>query len=382
MKVLERQPLDLESLESRTIGDYIAIYPAKASVVKDFLDSATVFKEIKTKDGRVEVTLLLPVDGPAGYKSMLAKLTGKGGELTKSGPDFGTPKIDDSVREILKSNLAARGPNEAERPYRLIIIPFENASELDKIDLGGLLEEQVVSRFKKELRFVFLTGEEANKALADNSLTQEVIHEADANTKVRVNGADGLLDGVITQFTQEVKKHGIGGAGFFEMTYTAKVELRVLDSRTGRWIYFDTIPAEATDRVFSVETTDEKIPALKASDFSDPANLASKTLNEMTKKIENVIRMSFPLMGYVLKVSGDRVYINLTKSAGLKEGDYLNVFRIGEELIDPLSGEAIDRIRDRIGTVRTIDVKDTYTQCVTSETPVEDIAPGDVVMIK
>ncbi len=381
-KVLERQPLDLESLESRTIGDYLSMYPGKEDIIRGFLDSASVYRDVKTKDGRVEVTLLLPVDGPSGYKVMLAKLTGRGGEVTKNGPEFETPRLDDGVKEILKSSVAAESTDKVGKQYKLLVVPFENNSGLGKIDLGGIIEERVISVFSKDPRFTLIYGDDAVEILEDNSLSEEVIHQADVNTKVKIKGADGLLDGVITKFDVLIERHGIGGAGFNEKTYSVEIELRILDSSTGRWIYFDTIPIETNERVFSVDDANGKIPEIKEADFDDTSNLAYKTINEIAKKIESTIRSSFPLMGYVLKVSGDKVYINLTKADSLKDGDYLTVLRIGEELIDPVSGEAIDRIKDRIGTIRAVDVKDTYTQCMTSETPIEEISPGDVVMVK
>ena len=102
----------------------------------------------------------------------------------------------------------------------------------------------------------------------------------------------------------------------------------------------------------------------------------------MVDRIEEVIRRSFPLEGYILKVVGSRVYVNLTRSDGLREGQILNVYRIGDMLVDPVTGETVDRIRDRIGTIRVSDVKDTYTQCITTDIPIEPIKAGDVVMLR
>ncbi|MEW6201454.1 MAG: hypothetical protein AB1546_05735, partial [bacterium] len=94
--------------------------------------------------------------------------------------------------------------------------------------------------------------------------------------------------------------------------------------------------------------------------------------------VEKDIRTYFPLEGYVLKVLGDRVYINLTRSDGLKKDDALAVFRIGEILTDPLTGREIDRIKDRIGTIRAVDVKDTYSQAIVEEV-LQPIREGDIV---
>jgi len=382
IKVLERQPVDLESLESRTIGDYIASNPTKKSVVNSFLDTATVFRESKTKDGLVEVTLLLQIEGPNGYKSMLARLTGKGGEFEKVGPAFSSDSMDAGVKEALKENLATRGLDESTRPFKIIMLPFVNFSETDKVDLGSIFNARLLDRFKKDRRLEFLSENEADSVLSDNSLTDELIEKADANTKVRLNGVDGLIDGVFTKFRLDMKKHGVGAASFYEMSYDAEIELHILNSKTGRWIYFDAISASASDRVFTGASDKDPMPAIRLEDFSNIQSPVYKLMASLVEKAEEIIRNSFPLEGYVLKVAGERVYINLTKADGLKEGDFLTVYRIGDELVDPVTGDVIDRIRDRIGTIRVEDVKDTYTQCSTSETPVEPVNPGDVVTKK
>ncbi len=381
MKVLERQPVDLESLESKTIGDYLADYPAKKTIVNSFLDSAKVIRENKTKDGKVEVTLLLEIDGPGGYKTMLARLTGKAADMEKTAP-VATIQLDESVRKELRDDMAARDPGDAARAYNIILMPFVNSTEFGKVDIGTVLKERLIKKFKRERRFSFLSEIKSASVLSDNNFNDFLLRKADANTKVKLKGVDGLIDGVITQYAAIPQKHGIGGTGFLEMTFEIVAEVHILDAKSGRWIYYDTLSASVTDRMFSMKTEQEANKAVSADDLTNEQGLASKALNALSDKIESVVRNSFPLQGYVLKVIGDRVYINLTGTDGLKEGDYLNVYRIGDELVDPVSGEVIDRIRDRIGVLRVADAKETYTQCLTSETPLQQINPGDVVIMK
>ena len=110
--------------------------------------------------------------------------------------------------------------------------------------------------------------------------------------------------------------------------------------------------------------------------------LAGRAVKQMIKEVDTRIRSSFPLEGYVLKTISDWVYINLTRVDGIREGDVLSVYRIGDVLVDPITGNAVDRIRDRIGTLEVVDVKETYSQARTKDLFGVKIQPGDIVMLK
>ena len=207
----------------------LSTHPSKKFILDSFLDSAAIANETYDKSGTVEVTLMLPVDGPGGYKAMLSRLTGKGDSAIESRATS-VEEIDDKVLEELRASLAARSPDEMRRPYGIALIPFDNQTGFKQLDLAGIMMDLMEERFRRDRRFVFLSTEETNKILLDNNLDVDFIRATDVTKKMKIDGVDGLVDGVILRYEPHARKHGIGGTGYLEMTFYVEVDLRVLDA--------------------------------------------------------------------------------------------------------------------------------------------------------
>ncbi|HOX28508.1 MAG TPA: hypothetical protein PLQ76_05055, partial [bacterium] len=346
LKVLERQPIDLESIKSRTIGDYLADLPSAKAIVDSFIESAVVFRESRDSNGVVQVTLTLPVEGEKGYKGMLARLTGKtlpGAE--KQGPVFMNDVIDDEIKQELKNRVASANEGEAGRTKRLILFNFSNNTDFVKLNLGDIFSQKIEEKFKRDHRIEFVTGREAERLIAESGIDINDIVQSDANRKFKIKGVDGLIDGAVLKYGATAKQHGVGGTGYIELSFDVAVELKVLDARAGRWVYFDVVPASLNDRMLPITQGDNPDQVIMPEELNSQQGLAARTFNAAVTAAENIIKNTFPTEGYVLKVIGNRVYINFSQSDGLKEGDVLTVYRLGEILVDPVSGEQIDRIK-------------------------------------
>ncbi|HOO55966.1 MAG TPA: hypothetical protein PLN69_04030 [bacterium] len=381
-KVIERQPMDLQSLETKTIGDYLETYPGRRIVIQSFLDSAIAFKE-KIEGENIEITLILPIEGPDGYKAMVNRLTGDTlSEIRKSGPGNIGVMDEEDLREELKKSIGPRDPDDVVRTYKIAIIEFSNSSEFQDLNLGAIASERLEDRFGRDSRFEIISGLSAINLIESSGIQFEDIEKADVNTRVKIDGIDGLIIGEITKYQYKTEKHGIGGTGYLEMDFMVEADLKILDAETGRWLYFNMIPVEVNDRTFTLKSADDAERLISMKNLDNPEGLAYKAFDELIAKMEEMIRVSFPIEGYVLKAVGNKIYISFTRADGIEEGSVLTVYRLGDVLVDPITGENIDRIRDRIGTIKVVEAKDTYSHCITTEIPVEPIKSGDIVVIK
>jgi len=382
-KAIERLPVDFDNPDSKTLGDYLASNPSKERHIDTFLDSATVFRETERADGSVDATIILAVEGKNGFKAATARMTGKGmvefdmTELKKTGA-----LLDDDLREELRKSVAAAGPDQIARPYRIAMPAFVNESGYSQTDIAAALSEAVRDRFQKDRRFEIINEYEQDEIMMDNKIDISDILAADPARKLKLNGIDGVVAAVVTGYEARTRRHGSGASGFAEVDVILSVDLRVLNADTGRWLLYKDFDYIRTDKALSITTQESADAFIGLAAPNDPKTLSSKTLKVAIDGIEGVIRDYFPIEGYVLKVADNRVYINLTRADGLEEGRSLAVYRIGDLLYDPVTGEVIDRIRDRIGSLRAVEVKDTYTHCSTSETPAQPIKPGDVVVMR
>ncbi|MFC1474642.1 CsgG/HfaB family protein [bacterium] len=376
-KILERQPVDPKSMEQRTVGEYLREHPNRQQVLDSFIDSAKVFKEVIDEDGVLHVTILLPVEGPDGYKIMLARLMGRVVPARTPGAAQDAAGID----EDLRAQLAGREAGDVGRPYEIALIDFDNNSKYHMLNLGSIFTDRLIDKFSRDRRFIFIGNADIRDILDDYDLSVQELWDSEVNDVLRIEELDGVIIGSVTRYQPGVEKHGIGGTGYLETSMTVEVDLRVLNTRTGRWTYFDTVSATVSERTFTLKSADDADRFIKLDNLDDEEGLAARAFDSAVTKVEGVVHTVFPLEGYVLKVIGERVYVSLTRSDGLLNGDTLNVYKIGDMLTDPVTGEEIDRIRDRIGSLRVTEANETYSQAVSAEVPIEPINPGDVVTV-
>ena len=76
----------------------------------------------------------------------------------------------------------------------------------------------------------------------------------------------------------------------------------------------------------------------------------------------------FPhLQGEVVDVQGEQLYLSLGARDQVLEGMRLNVFREGEALTSPTTGEVLGRLEENLGTVTVIQVAETYAVAVLTD---------------
>ncbi|HUU52018.1 MAG TPA: FlgT C-terminal domain-containing protein [Candidatus Heimdallarchaeota archaeon] len=65
--------------------------------------------------------------------------------------------------------------------------------------------------------------------------------------------------------------------------------------------------------------------------------------------------------GRVIKVEGNKVWVNIGANAGIKIGDEFEVIRKGEKLIDPDTGLALGSTEESVGKIVVVEVEEKYS---------------------
>ena len=87
----------------------------------------------------------------------------------------------------------------------------------------------------------------------------------------------------------------------------------------------------------------------------------SYDLDAAASDVAGQLAQRFPhLQGEVVDVQGEQFYLSLGARDQLLEGMRLNVFREGEELTSPSTGEVLGRLEEDLGTVTVTQVAETY----------------------
>jgi hypothetical protein len=213
---------------------------------------------------------------------------------------------------------------------------------------------------------------------------------------------DAILIGSITEFGNETKKTGLGGAGgnwggfglgglsHSNSKANVGIDARLVNVDTGEilavaegkgqssrsstsmlggggsWHGFGGGNADFGSSDFQNtiigEATKAAVDQLTAGLVADSGKVAVRTIT---------------VEGLVAAVDGGQIILNVGARAGVKVGDELQVLRVGREIKDPATGAVIRRLTTAIGTVRATDVDDSSAVC----TPVAgtDFKVGDMV---
>lgn len=151
-------------------------------------------------------------------------------------------------------------------------------------------------------------------------------------------GADYFVMGKIEQFKAGVESKKIPYTDEVKKQYEGKitVNVRIVDSRGGKVVTANKFVVEHEDRNRKNEVTPD--------DFLDA--LKEKSVKSI---VNGIVEGVFPLK--IIKITGDKVYINRGAGVSFKVGDSLAVMAQGEGLVDPDTGESLGSAEEEVGRV-------------------------------
>ena len=200
---------------------------------------------------------------------------------------------------------------------------------------------------------------------------EKVVREQKITGQADLIGADTLILGSVTEFGRAT----VGTSGFLSGTKKqiakAKVEIRLVDPRTGHVYFSASGSGEASTETGEVAGFGDQ--AAYDATLNDRAIGAavSDVMNSLVSKLEER-----PWRTDILKVQAPQVFISGGLKQGLKQGDVLAVMREGEAVKSGQSGFTINLPSTEVGTLRVVGF---FGDNETNEGSVAEIVTGTVV---
>ncbi|MHB1049811.1 MAG: CsgG/HfaB family protein [Bacteroidota bacterium] len=217
------------------------------------------------------------------------------------------------------------------------VLPFEAFGE------AGQYKEAVTNEMINELvnlrRFKVIERSAIDQIVAEQKMQASGFVDDKTAVKLgRIAGADALVIGTVTRNGESLK-----------------VSARLVDVETAETI----IAQDAATADLALESIDRTI-----------TNVATMLYNEL------------PIIeGDIIKVDADELFIDIGSISGLRKGTKCVVFREGESIKHPISGEILGKKVTRLGEIIVIQVQDKFAAVKPIETE-QDIKVGDKVIIK
>jgi TolB-like protein len=107
---------------------------------------------------------------------------------------------------------------------------------------------------------------------------------------------------------------------------------------------------------------------------------SAEKLRDLVSRITDKIALAFPMEGYIVQRTGQKVTLDLGKQIGVRPGMKFVAFKEGKVIKHPKTGEVLDVETIEIGLIEVKDVKEkTATGVIVQETTPNAVAYGNMV---
>lgn len=276
---------------------------------------------------------------------------------------------------VLALGLLVPAQALAQAPVRIAIWDFENNSQRSywfAQRLAQALRNHIDTAFSEDpelsRRFAIIERDKLALVLKEQGLAASGALDPTTASRVgRLLGVRYILTGAIDAFTinnNRARTNRLGGIGGNLVQADAVVSMRVIDTETAQRMV--SVSAEAGVSKGGAAFRGTSIS--RDAEWGLASEAAEKAAEALIRKFVagNYASRFVPdpatarLEGKVIRVEGDRAWINLGTSAGLKVGDRFTVFDPGEDLIDPDTGARLGSTESQTGTAEVVDAQDKF----------------------
>ena len=226
--------------------------------------------------------------------------------------------------------------------------------------LGKQASDMLSSRLVASQKFLVFERPDINKVKVE----QSIAHESG------LIGVDALVIGSVTEFGRSTT----GKSGFLSgtkvQTAHAKVEIRLVDVRTGYIFFTASGTGDASTESGEVAGFGSK------ADYD--ATLNDRAIGAAISDVQNALIAKLeerPWRTDILKVDGHQLYISGGARQGIQVGDTLIVLKAGEKVKSGQSGFDITLPARTVGQIRVVS---RFGDNETDEGAVADIVSGDI----
>jgi len=213
---------------------------------------------------------------------------------------------------------------------KIAVLDFQlQGEQFDNKDMGTIVAEWFITAMVREGRFDVVERRLLEKVLSEQQLAMSGVVDASSATEI------GKLLGVKVIITGSVMK----------LRDVTEINARIIDVESASIIAAENIKSSA-----------------------------ASGLQDMVVEMSRKIMKNFPLEGYVVNRSGDSVTIDLGLRTGVKKGMRFIVFKEGQVIKHPKTGEVLDVERIQTGTVSIVDI----SQKISTAKVEEESEPGSI----
>lgn len=262
---------------------------------------------------------------------------------------------------------------EAQGKIRVAIWDFENHADQSwwfSNDLGPAARNNIDTAFSESemlsSRFSVIEREKLDLVLQEQGLSTTGALDQQTAAKVgQILGIKYIITGGIDKFAINTTKGGFGGIGGSYTKAETKINLRLVDTTTAERII--AVSAEGDVKKGGGFAMGASLS--REDEWGIASEALEKASEEVVKAFENHKGLNKlvaggamgGMEGKIIKVEGDRAWLNMGEMSGIQVGDQFSVFSMGDALVDPDTGQVLGVDETQIGDGQVVEVQDRFS---------------------
>ena len=256
---------------------------------------------------------------------------------------------------------------------RVAILEFKNKAShytWSWYEAGRQAQDMLVTELVKSGKYRVIEREQLQAIMQEKHLS--LSGDIDPKTAIQFGkmlGVEYLIAGAVTELGVTDRNasvpggllRGIPSVSVRSQKMEAALDARAFSTSTGEIVWADT----AKD-----ETSDSSVYVAGAGGGANDRNKVDKLMRPVVQKLAaSLAKASLSssglggagdasgVVGKIAKADGGTLYVNAGSEAGVMEGDEFAVYRVGEQIKDPDTGEVLGANEMKVGRVKITSVK-------------------------
>lgn len=262
-------------------------------------------------------------------------------------------------------------------------------------NVGAGVAEMIVTALSETKKYTLVERSKLEAVMDEQRLGASGAVTAQTAAKIgRLLGASYIITGAVTEFGIKDSKLGVGGlsklkglgglGGGAKLSTTkarAVLDVRAIDTTSAQIVASASGEGEKSSSKISADLSIAPSFDFGKEGFDETilGKAARNAVNSVVKELTERFDEAGGGAVKIIKITGSQIYINSGGADGEKKGNTYVIYRQGEEMLDPDTGESLGSEEEQIGTAKVVKVSPKYS---IAETKARGVTKKDILKAK
>jgi curli biogenesis system outer membrane secretion channel CsgG len=246
--------------------------------------------------------------------------------------------------------LAAAAYHPTGPKKRVAVAEFENRTPYGQRRLGAGISDILATELSRTGAFILVEREQLDAVMREQALgLSGMVSEKSAPQVGQLIGANAVITGAVTQFGVRTEAKDLILTASKKQIASCVVDVRLVEVSTGRIIWAGSGSGSAERKYTNYLGSGS---AGSYDEMLESDAFRSAAADVMQNLLNGFDRLEWSCL--VAKVDIEKIYLNAGRNSGLEIGATPSIYRLGEPVLDPVTGAEIGREETEIGIGQVI----------------------------